>query len=272
MSSVAPAHVRGEQAARAVRQREQIGFDAVDIWQLLDSIGVPVALHEFGDSTGDGLYLWESEEPLIVVNASCRPSRQRFTAAHELGHHEMHRFGHPHLIIADQNIYGSEDEREQEANAFAAYLLAPDEAIRRAVGAAHGSQITADQVVELMGRFGLSYEATTWRLVNTGVITRAERDVLAANASVEARQRRLNVREDGMFMPQSELPRAHVNAALRLYEDHVVSADRLAELLDMAPDKAIAFAQQRGVCPDPELPVDDDTVGALAAGKRNDTP
>jgi Zn-dependent peptidase ImmA (M78 family) len=271
MSSVAPAHVRGEQAARAVRQREQIGFDAVDIWQLLDSIGVPVALHKFDGSTGDGLYLWENEEPLIVVNASCRPSRQRFTAAHELGHHEMHRFGHPHLIITDHDVYGFGDEREQEANSFAAYLLAPDEAIHREVGATWGSQITADQVVELMGKFGLSYGATTWRLVNTGLITHAERDVLAANASVEARMRRLNVREDGMFMPRSDLPHAHINAALRLYEDHVVSADRLAELLDMAPDKAIAFAQDRGVCPNPELP--GGVAGdALAVGKRNKTP
>lgn len=56
-----------------------------------------------------------------------------------------------------------------------------------------------------------------------------------------------------------------MNAALRLYEDHVVSADRLAELLDMAPDKAIAFAQERGVRPDPELPADD-AVDALLRG------
>lgn len=266
MTSVTSAYVRGEQAARAVRQREQLGFDALDIWQLLDCIDVPVALHEFGDSAGDGLYLWENEEALIVVNASGRPSRQRFTAAHELGHHEMHRFEHSRLLIADENIFGSNAEREQEANAFAAYLLAPDEAVRGAVGAARGAEITADRVVEVMGRFGLSYEAMIWRLVNIGLIKHAERDALVKDASVQARQRRLDVREDAIFMPQSDLPRAHVNAALRLYEDHVVSADRLAELLDMTADEAIAFAQERGVRPEAELPVDEDAVDALLRG------
>jgi Zn-dependent peptidase ImmA (M78 family) len=267
MASGQPAYVRGEHAAQALRLREQLGFGAIDIWQLLDRLEIPVALHRFGDGGGDGLYLWEHGEPLIVVNASTRPSRQRFTAAHELGHHEMHRFDGDRLLIADHDVAQSAgNEREVEANAFAAYLLAPAEAVRRSVGGDADDKITEDHVIDLMGVFGLSYEATTWRLLNANVVNRAQRDALAANPAVEARLRRAGIDEDAPFKPPAPLPRTHVKDALRLYEDHIVSQERLAELLDMTLPDVIAFAENRGAHPTPELPVDEDAVNALLRG------
>ncbi|MGC2374749.1 MAG: ImmA/IrrE family metallo-endopeptidase [Solirubrobacteraceae bacterium] len=267
MASLQPAYVRGKQAAQALRLREQLGFGAVDIWQLLDHLDIPVALHEFGDSGGDGLYLWEHSEPFIVVNASRRLSRQRFTAAHELGHHEMHRFDGDRLLITDHDVTRrSSDAREIEANAFAAYFLAPDEAVRRGVGDDRGEKITKDHVIELMGVFGLSYRATTWRLLNAEVINQAQQAALATNPAVEAGLRRAGIDEDNIFKPPPRLPRTHVNHALRLYEDHVVSPNRLGELLDMTPSDALTFAEQRDVRPTPELPVDEAAVDELLRG------
>jgi Zn-dependent peptidase ImmA (M78 family) len=263
MASGQPAYVRGTQAAQALRLREELGFGPVDIWQLLERLEIPTALHEFGADGGDGLYLWEDGEPFIVVNASTRASRRRFTAAHELGHHEMHRFETDQLRIVDEDIFHSNDPREAEANAFAAYLLAPDEAIRRVVGGRSDEQITQDLVVDLMGIFGLSYEATTWRLLNAGVINHAQRTTLADNPKVEERLRRVGLNEETIFQPPARLPRSHLNAALRLYEDHVVSPDRLAELLDMTLPDALAFAATRDVSPARELPVDEAAVDAL---------
>ncbi|MGH2902817.1 MAG: ImmA/IrrE family metallo-endopeptidase [Solirubrobacteraceae bacterium] len=237
---------------------------AVDIWQLLERLEIPTALHEFGADGGDGLYLWEDGEPFIVVNASTRASRQRFTAAHELGHHEMHRFESGRLLITDEDIFRANNPpREVEANAFAAYLLAPDEAVRRAAGERRGEEITEDFVVELMADFGLSYEATTWRLLNSGVVDRAQREALVSDARVEERLRRAGIDEETIFKPSAHLPRAHLNAALRLYEDHVVAPERLAELLDMNLADALAFAERRNVHPAKELPVDEGAVDAL---------
>lgn len=122
-----------------------------------------------------------TREPFIVINASSRPSRQRFTAAHELAHHEMHRFETDHLLLADQDIFASHDDKEVEANAFAAYFLAPDEGIRQRVGGDTGESISQDMVVELMGVFGLSYDAMAYRLLNAGLINRPERDALMEN-------------------------------------------------------------------------------------------
>lgn len=256
-------HVRGQQAAQALRLREQIGFDRVDIWQLLDQLQIPVVLREFGNEAGDGLYLWERQMPLILVNASKRASRQRFTAAHELGHHEMHRFDHERLVIEDQDIFASGGSDEAEANAFAAYLLAPDEAILKVLGDRVGERVTPDVVVELMGVFGLSYDATTWRLVNMDVVNRSQRDALVENPRVEERLRRAGLDEAQIFPAPAPLPRAHIDAALRLYEDHVFTAERLGELLDRTPQEAIDYASSRGFVPEGELPIDEDAVDDL---------
>jgi|ERR1039458_81557 Zn-dependent peptidase ImmA (M78 family) len=263
MGSQQPAHVRGAQAAQALRHREQLGFEPIDIWLLLDRLEVPVAVREFGTGFGDGLYIWEDDEPLIVINASARPSRQRFTAAHELGHHEMHRFEADQLLLTDENIFGSQDAWEIEANAFAAYLLAPDEGVRQRLAKHTGDDITPDMVVETMAAFGLSYNAMTYRLLNVGLINRAQRAALIENALVEERMRRAGIDEDGSFKSPTHLPRTHINAALRLYEDHVVTPNRLGELLDMSHNDAIEFAQARGIRPTAEHPVDDDAVDAL---------
>ena len=263
MGSQEPAYVRGIHAAQALRHREQLGFEPVDIWQLLERLEVPVAIRDFGSGSGDGLYLWECGEPFIVINKSSRPSRQRFTAAHELGHHEMHRFEADRLLFADQDIFKPHDAREIEANAFAAYFLAPDEGIRQRLGKHTGESITQDMVVELMGVFGLSYDATTYRLLNTQLINHAQRAALMENPMIEERMRRAGIDEDTSSKPPTHLPRAHISATLRLYEDHVVTPDLLGELLDMTRDEAIAFARERGVSPADELPVDDTAVDAL---------
>jgi len=54
MSSQKPAHVRGAQAAQALRHREQLGFEPVDIWQVLERLEIPVAIRDFGGEAGDG--------------------------------------------------------------------------------------------------------------------------------------------------------------------------------------------------------------------------
>lgn len=263
MSSQQPAYVRGTHAARALRHREQLGFEPVDLWQLLERLEVPVAIRDFGSESGDGLYLWECGEPFIVVNKNNRPSRQRFTAAHELGHHEMHRFEADRLLLADQDIFGSQDAWEIEANAFAAYFLAPDEGIRQRLGEHTGESITQDMVVELMGEFGLSYDAMTYRLLNAQLINGAQRAALVDNPMIEERMRRAGIDEDASSKPPAHLPRSHIRASLHLYEDHVVTPDRLGELLDMTRAEAITFAQARGASPVDELPVDDAAVEAL---------
>jgi Zn-dependent peptidase ImmA (M78 family) len=75
---------------------------------------------------------------VIVVNASHHPNRQRFTLAHELAHHVLHRDYltenvHVDTTVLTRNERSSTgaDRKEVEANAFAAELLMPQPQLRR---------------------------------------------------------------------------------------------------------------------------------------------
>lgn len=90
-------------------------------------------------------YILVSDEPLdkfdghkrvIVVNANHPSSRQRFTAAHELGHFVLHaKLGEiPIFAHRDKVSYTSSDKQDEwDANVFAANLLMPKKFIERTV-------------------------------------------------------------------------------------------------------------------------------------------
>lgn len=78
--------------------------------------------------------------------------RDRFTAAHELGHFAMHT-GTPLARATRQDDVPSYRLAEPQANQFAAELLMPVEWVRR-----------SDSGQELAARFGVSHEAACRRL------------------------------------------------------------------------------------------------------------
>lgn len=264
-----PPSLTGERAARALRHELALGFAPIDIWDVLRRRGVYVAFRDFGDAGGDGLYLWRGQEaggiPLIVLNAAMRPSRQRFTAAHELGHHELHRFEGADVLMADEDVVGlNNDERETAANAFAAYLLAPTEDLRQWAAANEGPLVPA-RVVELMRRYGLSYQAVTYRLRNCGVITqRALDDLLAAGeGQIERLAERQGFSERAIFPPPGPIPEVMAQGAMRLFRGHVIDEARLAELLDLSIEEALAAAQDAGMGRPAEPPIDEAAVREL---------
>lgn len=109
---------------------------------------------------------------IIGVNALHHPNRQRFSAAHELGHHVLHAEEIRRAIHVDKGsvLYRDDlsskgtDALEIEANAFAAELLMPSDLVKGAIGAG-GVDIEDDASVEAMARkFRVSPGAFRWRL------------------------------------------------------------------------------------------------------------
>ncbi len=109
---------------------------------------------------------------IIGVNALHHPNRQRFSAAHELGHHVLHADEICRAIHVDKGsvLYRDDlsskgtDALEVEANAFAAELLMPSDLVKDAIGAG-GVDIEDDASVEAMARkFRVSPGAFRWRL------------------------------------------------------------------------------------------------------------
>jgi Zn-dependent peptidase ImmA (M78 family) len=242
----------GRDIAGAVRHQLGLGDQPVNVWQVIRDRGPAVARPDFGPDGPDGLYMWRRGDDgpsLITVNRGKDWTRQHFTAAHELGHHEMHREG-PSGLITDVDVLATEgDPKEQEANAFAAYFLAPDDGLRRVLDGRRDEAVTPEAVAEAAAHFGLSYEATLWRLRNTGLIREADRRRLEDGGGHPIWQllSSAGARAEDWPGPAGSLPAQVESWALELYRRAVISVDRLADILQVSPKAAAALIAERGM-------------------------
>lgn len=110
---------------------------------------------------------------IIGVNALHHPNRQRFTIAHELGHHVLHApdlqravhvdKGFRVLMRDDVSSLGS-DPLEIDANAFASELLMPRDFLVDALDA-NGLDIEDEAGIEVLAKkFRVSAAAMRYRL------------------------------------------------------------------------------------------------------------
>lgn len=107
-----------------------------------------------------GAYWVSQDVPFVLVNADHPVERQRFTLAHEFGHH---RLGHGNQV--DQQVaFGASSPLEVEANAFAASFLMPPAAIAETLADLDQSQITFDDLITVAAVFGVSAKAMRIRL------------------------------------------------------------------------------------------------------------
>lgn len=107
-------------------------------WKILLDAGIkalPVKVAPLCRSMGIGVYLYEPKDDnsgystviagraIIYISRFDPPKRQRFTAAHELGHILLGHVGHYELVNREPTE--SDNPIEQAANVFASRLLAP---------------------------------------------------------------------------------------------------------------------------------------------------
>ncbi len=155
---------RGAKRAREAREQLGLGLDGpLDciVRAVEDVGGVAVLCGPLPDGVS-GAY--NPDGPLVFVNRHHAVVRQRFTVAHEFGHH---RCGHADLKIidTDDDVGGrTSDPREVQANAFAAEFLAPKVAVERWWEEERDDAVGLEAVCRLGHRFGLSALAALFRL------------------------------------------------------------------------------------------------------------
>lgn len=136
----------------------------VDPGAIARSMGIQ--LHPTCTMDYDGHYMAEGPNglPAIFYREDVAPMRQRFTLAHELGHH-VH--GDVNAPRDTRGNFSSKalDPREVSANRFAAALLMPADQVRTAV---YRQSIT--DIVRLARLFAVSQVAMEFRLKNLGLL------------------------------------------------------------------------------------------------------
>jgi len=148
--------------AEALLETAGISSPPIPIQELVRGCGVHVLAWDFQDI--DGLVLELDAGAVIWVNENQAPTRQRFTLAHELGHHLLRHADVFHLDLGGNlapNATGGHPtydwRAERAANEFAASLLMPASMIRRAAA-------TVSDVGDLATMFKVSPAAMRFRL------------------------------------------------------------------------------------------------------------
>jgi Zn-dependent peptidase ImmA (M78 family) len=177
---------RGAKRAREAREALGLPADSAPAG-LLEAVeargGAHVVVLDLGERVA-GAHVVRPDCPLLFVNGRQPPARQRFTLAHELGHH---RLGHATVVDRPQAFSDHHDPLEVEANAFAAELLIPRAAMERWADEREPGPITLEDVVRIAAGYGVSAQMARYRLETTRVLgdrSRADR----LDAEIAARE------------------------------------------------------------------------------------
>lgn len=142
----------------------------VDIDRIAKRLGIDLYRQAFVSEI-DGLYLrMPDAPPVIAVNNSYLkpPGRQRFTAAHEIGHHLLgERFKSKSRLFYLDSVKTSKTTLERACDRFAALLLMPEPLVIR-----WHTELSANEenrVAIMSERFGVSASAIRVRLRELGL-------------------------------------------------------------------------------------------------------
>lgn len=102
--------------------RENISELPINIILLCKNLDIKVKYDDLL-TDNDGASIIINDVPYIFVKRNCTVARQRFTVAHELGHILLGHVGNYELT--NRELSPTDNPIEQEANMFAARLLAP---------------------------------------------------------------------------------------------------------------------------------------------------
>ncbi len=149
----------------------------VKVDDIAKSLGVDVVPYPFDDDIS-GTLIIDGDIGTIGYNQYESRVRRRFTIAHELGHFELHRDRSTMFLDKQFKVHfrsnaskHSEEiqEMEQEANAFAAALLMPEDLIRNQVKDVDIDLGSEEGIRHLARVFDVSTQAMSFRLANLGL-------------------------------------------------------------------------------------------------------
>jgi Zn-dependent peptidase ImmA (M78 family) len=255
-----PSYETNRGAKRAREAREALGYTRQGpLPDLLEAVEERGGTHAVVLELRDGLagaYIAKPDCPLLFVNGSQALTRQRFTLAHEFGHHRMNHA----TVVDDQASIGawSSDPNEVCANAFAAEFLMPRDAV-----AAWGEEyidggVTLEHVVLFAYEYGVSPQAARYALETAKVLVDPKRcklldDEIAEGLQLElASGMGLKPVEDQLANAARRLPRIPPALASSTFGDLLagdIDQDGLAAKIGSTPEQVADMLNELGIMP-----------------------
>lgn len=158
MNLISKSRIAAEKILHSIKEANGKIIYPIDPFRILKEKDVIITFSDFEKL--EGLLLFdEQEESIVSINLNRPVTRQRFTAAHELGHIMLH------AKIKDANflcpIFGVKNQIEKEADDFASYLLMPNEELNKLVDKYQdiNGNVDLDDCLMIAEYFGVSFEA-----------------------------------------------------------------------------------------------------------------
>ena len=174
-------------------------------------------------------------DQLIAINSTGTLGRQRFTAAHELYH--LFVQGEITAVICGNDIGNNSDDEERNADAFASFFLAPNDALRSFIKnhllKGTSRPLSLEDVVRIEQYFKMSRQATLYRLVGDDFISLEFANTIKMNIIPSARRFGFS---DELYIP-SPIERQHyttgsyIDLAERLGNSDLISNGKYEEIL-----------------------------------------
>jgi Zn-dependent peptidase ImmA (M78 family) len=162
------------EAQRAWKDTEH----ALKVWRSrVEDAGVFVFKDSFKQRDISGFSLYDPKFPLVMINNSTSQTRQIFTLFHELGHLLVHESG---VTKQDdrfiQRLTGDSKRVEVFCNQFAAEVLVPSEALKKAISGSPNDEAIA----ALANAFKVSREVILRRFMDMGLVSQRRYEEKAA--------------------------------------------------------------------------------------------
>lgn len=213
-----------EKAAEQLRKLWRIGFDAIEnLTELLEDQGLKVVALNAPDKF-DGLSAEVGPHSVVILNKNRPGDRQRFTAAHELGH----------LVM---RISPRLDE-EKACHRFAGAFLFPAECVKREFGQRR-AKLHICELSSLKEKYRVSMQVVMRRAYEQGVLTEAGYKSMILLFSKYGYRKQ----EPGEQLP-SEHPERFVRLAYRALAEGMVSPSKAAELLHVPVNQVVPTMPQ----------------------------
>jgi Zn-dependent peptidase ImmA (M78 family)/predicted secreted protein len=179
---------RALQAAASLLDELQVDQEKpVDVFQVIEELGLWLVFQPLDALLGAVVPKGSGG---ILVTTERRPTIQRYTAAHEIGHWELDH-SQPVFDTDHDVLSPSANERERLAQYFASYFLMPPPLVH-AVASRHGIgrrvNVSPAQAYLAARDMRVSYEAALRQMNNLQVITERQRDILLQTQPLRAKQ------------------------------------------------------------------------------------